>query len=139
MVYSIAELEAANTMCKKTKAKKKGKSRNVKDVVTGSWSTQDGIELTFDVTSGNTPSKRYFAIADMDSWNGRNPERYAGYADSNSNGVYDSGIDKYTGTATVPYWDGTPRYGGTFEATRGILTSYPDAETAFIIPNNWFG
>jgi hypothetical protein len=122
---------------KKPKTPKSGSNNKNKDIVTGNWNTENGLEITFDVTSNNTSSKRYFAIAD--SFNGTYPGTYKCYADSNSNGIFDAGADKYTGTASVASWDGVPRYNGTFKAFGGTLESYSGGSTnSFSIPQNWF-
>lgn len=116
----------------------KNSGRPTRDAVTGNWSTENGLEITFHVTSNNTPSKTYFAVAD--TINGSYPNEYKGYADANSNGAFDAGIDRYTGTASVASWDGTPRYSGTFRAFGGILESISGGSTnSFNIPQNWFG
>jgi len=119
--------------------KGRGGSGRGKDPITGNWSTEDGILLTFEVTSNNTRSRRYFAIADMDSYNGSHPVNYRGYADTNSNGFFDADVDMYTATASVASWDGIPRYSGTFRAESGKLTNLGGPANSFIIPQDFFG
>ena len=133
-------------MSKKTKSHKKGRKGcskvgkgGGKDPITGNWSTEDGILLTFEVTSNNTRSQRYFAVADMNSFNGSHPVNYRSYADTNSNGVFDAGVDMYTATASVASWDGIPRYIGTFRAESGKLLNLDGPANSFSIPQDFFG
>ena len=119
--------------------KGRGGSWEGKDPITGNWSTEDGILLTFEVTSNNTRSQRYFAVADMNSFNGSHPVNYRSYADTNSNGVFDAGVDMYTATASVASWDGIPRYIGTFRAESGKLLNLDGPANSFSIPQDFFG
>ena len=119
--------------------KGRGGSGEGKDPITGNWSTEDGILLTFEVTSNNTRSQRYFAVADMNSFNGSHPVNYRSYADTNSNGVFDAGVDMYTATASVASWDGIPRYIGTFRAESGKLLNLDGPANSFSIPQDFFG
>jgi len=75
----------------------------------------------------------------MDAFNGTHPELFRGYADTNSNGAYDVGVDRYTATANVTAWDEVVRLSGDFIARRGILELAGSGIATMSIPNDFFG
>ena len=85
-----------------------------KDTITGRWSIGGGDYVILSVNSNNTPAKTYFGVIE-----GANGDAFSGYSDSNNNGIFDSGIDAYVGSAslTTYAYNGTGN-SGTFTANR---------------------
>jgi hypothetical protein len=108
-------ITAFDTSVKSTKSKSGGK----KDIITGNWSTDNGIILDINILSGDTPYKKYFAVAEeiVDVMTAR----FRFYGDSNNNGEFDSAADKALGATTIRSQDGIPYYTGTFKYQNGIF------------------
>ena len=83
-----------------------------KDPVTGRWSIGGWDYVILSVNSNNTPAKTYFGVIE-----GANGDAFSGYSDSNNNGIFDSGIDAYVGSASLT----TYAYNGT--GNSGIFTA----------------
>jgi hypothetical protein len=96
------------------KSQIKGNGGGSRDVITGRWSIGGDDYVTLTVNSNNTTFKTYFGVLE-----GRNGNTFSGYADSNKNGIFESGIDTYVGSASLRGYgyNGTAN-SGTFTANR---------------------
>lgn len=106
------------------------------DPVTGKWTIQSGTVI-LDIQSEGAQFERYFGIPE--SFDGVFPNVLSGFADSNFNRIYDSGVDQFVGQLDLQSISGTPSaFSGNFSYSDGLLKVFSGSSTiSFAIPETF--
>lgn len=128
---------------KAPKAPKKPNSSNggspSRDSITGTWSTIEfnRPNVIFDISRRGGIDSTYFGI--IASGSGR-VINYNAYKDSNSNRIYEPGVDKFVGTGSVTSLDGVVYNSGTFTSNGNTFDAFVGGKLVATSTNigSWF-
>ena len=94
---------------------------NRPDIITGTWSWEQGDVVTGHVKTGNSDYETYFGVLNENVADGF---MFSGYGDINGNGIFDPGQDVFVGTASLDIFATSPAESGLWGANTSTGAAY---------------